>query len=118
MILKRKFSVGEFWQDIHRYDATMFAYIGELCRYLLNAPPGPHERDHHIRAITGNGLRPEIWPRFQERFAIPRIVEFYGATEGNVSMLNYDGTVGAVGRVPGYIEWLLPSPRGALRRRE
>ena len=70
---------------------------------------GPHERDHHIRAITGNGLRPEIWREFQDRFAIPRIVEFYGATEGNVSMLNYDGTVGAVGRVPDYLEWLLPT---------
>ena len=36
-------------------------------------------------------------------------MEFYGATEGNVSMLNYDGTVGAVGRVPDYLEWLLPT---------
>ena len=109
VILKRKFSVNEFWSDIHKYDATIFAYIGELCRWLLNAPPGPHERDHHIRAITGNGLRPEIWKRFQDRFAIPRIVEFYGATEGNVSMLNYDGTLGSVGRVPDYLEWLLPT---------
>jgi fatty-acyl-CoA synthase len=109
VILKRKFSLNEFWNDIHKYDATIFAYIGELCRWLLNAPPGPHERDHHIRAITGNGLRPEIWKRFQERFAIPRIIEFYGATEGNVSMLNYDGTLGSVGRVPNYLEWLLPT---------
>lgn len=109
LILKRKFSVHEFWDDIHKYDATMFEYIGELCRYLLNAPPSPLERGHKIRAITGNGLRPEIWREFQSRFAIPRIVEFYGSTEGNVSMLNYDGTVGAVGRVPDYLEWLLPS---------
>ena len=109
VILKRKFSLNEFWSDIHKYDATIFAYIGELCRWLLNAPLGPYERDHHIRAITGNGLRPEIWQRFQERFAIPRIVEFYGATEGNVSMLNYDGTLGSVGRVPDYLEWLLPT---------
>ncbi len=109
VILKRKFSLNEFWSDIHKYDATIFAYIGELCRWLLNAPPGQYERDHHIRAITGNGLRPEIWKRFQERFAIPRIVEFYGATEGNVSMLNYDGTLGSVGRVPDYMEWLLPT---------
>jgi fatty-acyl-CoA synthase len=109
LILKRKFSVHEFWGDVHKYRATMFEYIGELCRYLLNAPPSPLERGHKIRAITGNGLRPEIWREFQERFAIPRIVEFYGATEGNVSMLNYDGTVGAVGRVPDYLEWLLPS---------
>jgi fatty-acyl-CoA synthase len=109
LILKRKFSVHEFWEDIHKYDATMFEYIGELCRYLLNAAPSSLEKGHKIRAITGNGLRPEIWRQFQERFAIPRIVEFYGATEGNVSMLNYDGTVGAVGRVPDYLEWLLPS---------
>jgi fatty-acyl-CoA synthase len=107
VILKRKFSTHEFWGDVHRYGATMFQYIGELCRYLLNAPAGPHEKDHAVRIITGNGLRPEIWKTFQERFAIPRIVEFYGATEGNVSMLNYDGKVGAVGRVPPYMRRLV-----------
>jgi fatty-acyl-CoA synthase len=103
MIIKRKLSVQEFWDDCFRYKPTFFQYIGEMCRYLLNAPVRPHERDHNLRAITGNGLRPEIWSAFQERFAIPKIVEFYGATEGNVSMLNYDGKVGAVGRVPGYL---------------
>jgi len=103
MVLKRKLSVHDFWDDCFRYKPTLFQYIGEMCRYLLNAPVRPHERDHNIRAITGNGLRPEIWPAFQARFAIPKIVEFYGATEGNVSMLNYNGKVGAVGRVPDYM---------------
>jgi fatty-acyl-CoA synthase len=109
LIIKRRFSARDFWPDIHQYQATMFEYIGELCRYLLNQPPSPLEKGHKVRVITGNGLRPEIWRAFQERFAIPRIVEFYGATEGNVSMLNYDGTVGAVGRVPNYLQWLLPT---------
>lgn len=103
MAIRRKFSVHEFWEDVHRYQPTFFQYIGELCRYLLNAPPAAHERDHRLRAITGNGLRSEIWPAFQKRFAIPKILEFYGATEGNVSMVNYDGTVGAVGRLPSYM---------------
>ena len=107
LVIRRKFSVQEFWTDCHRYRPTLFQYIGELCRYLLNAPPGEHERDHAIRAIIGNGLRPEIWRAFQARFAIPKIIEFYGATEGNVSMLNYDGKVGAVGRVPGYMRAIL-----------
>jgi fatty-acyl-CoA synthase len=102
VVIKRKFSVHEFWQDCFAYKPTFFQYIGELCRYLLNAPHDIHERSHNLRVITGNGLRPEIWPQFQARFAIPKIVEFYGATEGNVSMLNYDGKVGAVGRVPWY----------------
>jgi fatty-acyl-CoA synthase len=109
LILKRRFSVHDFWPDIHRYRATMFQYVGELCRYLLSAPPSPLDQGHAIRAITGNGLSAAIWREFQARFAIPRIVEFYGATEGNVSMLNYDGTVGAVGRVPDYSETLLPA---------
>jgi len=109
LVIKRKFSAHEFWADIHSYGCTMFEYIGELCRYLLNQPESPLERSHKVRAITGNGLRPEIWRQFQDRFAIPRIVEFYGATESNVSMLNYDGTVGAVGRVPDYSENLLPA---------
>ena len=107
VVIKRKFSVHEFWEDCARYKPTFFQYIGELCRYLLNAPVGPHERSHAIRTITGNGLRPEIWPHFQERFAIPKIIEFYGATEGNVSMLNYDGKVGSVGRIPWYMRSIM-----------
>ncbi len=103
VVLRRKFSVHEFWDDCVRYRPTFFQYIGELCRYLLNAPASPHERGHRLRAIVGNGLRPEIWKPFQTRFAIPKIIEFYGATEGNVSMLNYDGKVGAVGRIPDYM---------------
>lgn len=107
VVIRRRFSVHEFWDDCQKYKPTLFQYIGELCRYLLNAPTNPYENKHAIRAITGNGLRPEIWPAFQKRFAIPRIVEFYGATEGNVSMLNYDGTVGAVGRLPSYMRGIM-----------
>ena len=107
LVIRNKFSTHEFWDDCRRYRPTFFQYIGELCRYLLNAPPAPHEADHCLRVITGNGLRPEIWPAFQKRFAIPKIIEFYGATEGNVSMLNYDGTVGAVGRIPSYMRSIM-----------
>ncbi|HEX4157007.1 MAG TPA: long-chain-acyl-CoA synthetase [Rhizomicrobium sp.] len=106
LVIRRKFSVHEFWNDCARHRPTVFQYIGELCRYLLNAPPSPHERDHALRAIIGNGLRPDIWAGFQSRFAIPRIIEFYGATEGNVALVNYDGKVGAVGRIPCYARGL------------
>ncbi|MBX3313317.1 MAG: long-chain-acyl-CoA synthetase [Actinobacteria bacterium] len=98
--LRRKFSASEFWSDVRRYDATVFQYIGEFCRYLLHAPPNPDERRHRIKFCIGNGLRPDIWDEFQERFAIPRIVEFYGATEGNVALLNLTGERGSVGRLP------------------
>lgn len=102
VIVKRKFSAREFWSDCAKFDATLFQYIGELCRYLLNTEEKPGEAKHKVRLGVGNGLRPEIWEPFQKRFKIPRIVEFYGATEGNIALMNYDGTVGAIGRVPGY----------------
>ncbi len=103
VIIRRKFSATQFWDDCVKYRATQFQYIGELCRYLLNTPPHPLERKHNLRVIMGNGLRPEIWPAFKARFRIPRIIEFYGATEGNVALVNLDGKIGAVGRIPDYM---------------
>jgi fatty-acyl-CoA synthase len=98
LALRRRFSAGRFWQDIVEARATGFQYIGEICRYLLAAPPGPWEARHQIRFCVGNGLRPDIWEAFQQRFRIPHICEFYGATESNVSMVNLEGQVGSVGR--------------------
>jgi fatty-acyl-CoA synthase len=81
----------------------MFVYIGELCRYLVNHEPEPDETRHKIRLAFGNGLRPDIWPVMKQRFRIPEILEFYGSTEGNVSLFNFDGREGAIGRAP---KWL------------
>ena len=107
LVLKRKFSVNEFWDDVHKYKVTIFQYIGELCRYLLNAPYHKHEKDHNLRVVSGNGLRPDIWDNFKERFKITNILEFYGATEGNVSLMNYDGKSGVIGRIPKYMQKIL-----------
>ncbi len=103
VIVRRKFSASKFWDECVEYGATLFMYVGELCRFLLSAPPHPNERKHKLRWIMGNGLRPEVWPGFVERFNIPHVLEFYGATEGNASLVNLDGPVGAVGRAPGYL---------------
>jgi acyl-CoA synthetase (AMP-forming)/AMP-acid ligase II len=97
--LRERFSASHFWNDVRRFDATSFLYVGELCRYLLNAEPRNGERDHRLRVAVGNGLRPDIWERFQERFAIPVIREFYGATEGNTAIVNYQGRPGMIGRL-------------------
>ena len=106
--IREKFSATGFWQDIVDHHCTMFVYIGELCRYLLNTAPQPAESKHKIRLCFGNGLRPDIWRRFRERFHMPRIVEFYAATEGNCTMFNFDGTPGAVGRIPTWLERRFP----------
>jgi fatty-acyl-CoA synthase len=101
--IREKFSASRFWDDIVRFDCTLFQYIGELCRYLLLAPPHPCETRHRLRMCSGNGLRGDIWEAFRERFAIPRILEFYAATEANVSLFNVEGKPGAIGRMPPFI---------------
>ena len=103
VVIREKFSARRFWSDVAETGATLFQYIGELCRYLTLAPPDSQERAHSLRLCTGNGLRPEVWERFQARFAIPRILEFYAATEGTLSLYNVEGRVGAVGRVPSFM---------------
>jgi fatty-acyl-CoA synthase len=100
LALRRRFSAREFWKDVRETGATSFQYIGEFCRYLLNQPQDPSEGEHALEFCIGNGLRPDIWPEFRDRFRIPQIVEFYGATEGNVALLNLDNKVGSVGRIP------------------
>ena len=104
VIVRPKFSASKFWDEVVQFDATMFMYVGELCRFLLSSPPHPNERAHKLRWIMGNGLRPEVWPGFVSRFNIPHVIEFYGATEGNASLMNVDGKMGAVGRVPNYLK--------------
>ncbi len=103
VFLRRKFSATHFWGEAVDEGCTMFVYIGELCRYLVNQAPGEDETRHKIRMAFGNGLRPDIWPTMKQRFRIPEILEFYGSTEGNVSMFNFDGREGAIGRAP---KWL------------
>ncbi len=104
----RKFSNHTFWPDVRKFNATAVQYVGETCRYLLAAPPQvdpvTHEnldRKHAVRVALGNGLRPDVWNRFKDRFGIETIAEFYGATEGTMATFNLsrnDFTLGAVGR--------------------
>ena len=108
VLIRDKFSTQHFWDDVIDGDCTLFQYIGELARYLLNAPGNPRERSHRLRLCCGNGLRADVWEKFQARFAIPRILEFYAATEGNFSLYNVEGKVGAIGRVPSFLTHRFP----------
>ncbi|MBY8985310.1 MAG: long-chain-acyl-CoA synthetase [Candidatus Lokiarchaeota archaeon] len=97
LAIARKFSTSQFWDDIRKHNATCFSYVGEICRYLMNQPPKPDDSDNPVRAVIGNGLRPDIWDDFKKRFDIPYIGEFYGSSEGNgafANLLNFDCTCG------------------------
>jgi len=104
LIIERSFSARNFWEIAYRNKATLFTYVGEICRFLINTKPGKFDKKHKIRAMLGNGLRPEVWTVFKQRFGVKTIAEFYGATEGNVGLMNADGKVGAMGRIPWYVK--------------
>ena len=108
IILRRKFSATHFWADCVNHEATVFVYIGELCRYLLNQPEMPEEKRHKLRLMFGNGLRPDVWARFVDRFKVPLVGEFYGATESNILLFNFDGKLGALGRIPPLLRKAMP----------
>lgn len=82
VVLSRKFSHRTFWPEVHASGATHIQYVGELCRYLVNAPPGPLDRGHRVRAAWGNGMRPDVWEPFRQRFGIETVHELYAATDG------------------------------------
>ena len=108
LALGKSFSASKFWDDVIRYDATAFVYIGEICAYLFNQPAKDTDRKNKVRVIAGNGLRPSIWDEFTERFGIERVCEFYAASEGNtafVNVLNLDKTTGICPTPVAFVEY-------------
>jgi fatty-acyl-CoA synthase len=108
VVLRERFSASRFWDDIVESKSTLFQYIGELCRYLVNSPWNPRETEHQLRLCCGNGLRSDVWEEFERRFRIPQILEFYAATEGNFSLYNCEGKPGAIGRIPSFLGHRFP----------
>ena len=88
LAIGRKFSTSTFWDDIRESDATAFVYVGETARYLLNAPPSPRDRDHKVETMFGNGLRPDVWRRFMDRFGVECVSEFFNSSEGVFTLIN------------------------------
>ncbi|MDA2892851.1 long-chain-acyl-CoA synthetase FadD6 [Mycolicibacterium sp. BiH015] len=108
LAIGKSFSASKFWDDVIRYDATAFVYIGEVCAYLLNQPEKPTDRQHKVRVICGNGLRPAIWDDFTERFGIKRVCEFYSASESNTAFVNFfnlDKTTGICPSPVAFVEY-------------
>jgi fatty-acyl-CoA synthase len=103
VVIAERFSAHGFWDDIAHWNCTAFQYIGELCRYLVAAPPRPDAKSNRLRLAIGNGLSPEVWRSLLDRLGPVRILEFYASTEGNVWLYNVEGKIGSIGRAPPYL---------------
>jgi acyl-CoA synthetase (AMP-forming)/AMP-acid ligase II len=99
LALRNGFSTTAFWSDCVHFGATVVPYIGEVCRFLLQAPESAEEHRHRVRLFYGAGLRRDVWVELQRRFRVPEIVEYYGSTEGNVALVNVENVPGMIGRL-------------------
>ncbi|USE82920.1 long-chain-acyl-CoA synthetase [Acinetobacter tibetensis] len=97
LALRRKYSTSAFWKDVQKFNASAIGYVGELCRYLMDAPASELEHTHRVKKMIGNGMRPNIWDKFKQRFGVEEVLELYASSEGNVgfsNVFNFDNTVG------------------------
>ena len=123
LVLGHRFSNRTFWPEVRDSKSTVIQYVGEALRYLLAAPPQRDpstgkdmDKTNEVRLAFGNGLRADVWKRFQGRFGIEAIGEFYSATEGTSGLWNLsrnDFGVGAIGR-SGMLTSTLLNLRSAL----
>ena len=97
LALRRKYSTSAFWKDVQKFNASAIGYVGELCRYLMDAPASELDHAHRVKKMIGNGMRPNIWDKFKQRFGVEEVLELYASSEGNVgfsNVFNFDNTVG------------------------
>ncbi|KAF9326403.1 hypothetical protein BGZ91_001950, partial [Linnemannia elongata] len=115
VVLARKFSTTGFWKDVREHDVTLIQYIGELCRYLVNTPENPElDKAHKVRLMFGNGLRPDIWRKFQERFGVTTVFESYTMSEATSALFNLTSGEDGAGAV-GFRGPLVRAFQGGLR---
>ena len=107
--LRRKFSASMFLDDVRRYRATYFNYIGKALAYVLTTPAGPDDADNPLRRGFGNEAADVDIKAFEERFACS-IKDGYGSTEGGMSISRVPGMPpGALGVAPDGVKVVDPA---------
>lgn len=97
-VLSRRFSKSRLWNITRQYGCTHFTLLGGMTTAIYAEPPRPDDGDHPVRCIISAGMPAAIWPDFERRFQV-RLLEFYGAAEGGLTV-NPPGTgpVGSIGK--------------------
>ena len=98
--VRRRFSASSWLTDIREHGTTVTNLLGATAGFILHQPPGPHDRDHHLRAVLTAPNLAQHEAQFHERFGVKDIVSGFGMTEVNIPIW------GRIGRsVPGAAGW-------------
>lgn len=94
-----KFSVSSYWTQVKLCKANTIQYVGEVCRYLVDAAETVNEKECYgqVDIAIGNGLRKDIWQKFKDRFGIRVIGEFYASSESPFATTCYEVNGNGIG---------------------
>lgn len=99
LVLRERLSTRDFWTDVVRSQSTLILYVGEMVRRLINEGDHTPLPPHRVTTLYGTGMPKERWAWLREHYKVARVLEFYGATELPLAMVNMAGKPGAIGRL-------------------
>lgn len=105
LVLASQFSASAFWDEVERYDADVFFFVGTMIHHLYKQPDRQSGRAGRHRLGWGSAIPAALYEAFQERFNVT-LVEGYGMTEVPfiASQTIRTASPGNVGHVVGVLE--------------
>src|SRR5258708_29662075 len=105
-----RFSASAFLDDVRRFGATKFSYVGKAIAYILATPERPDDRDNTLKSAFGTEASVRDRERFRARFGC-YLIEGYGQSEGGVAVNPVLGMPrGALGKPVGGVDLTVISP--------
>jgi fatty-acyl-CoA synthase len=83
--LRPRFSASAFLDDVRRYQATTFSYVGKAIAYILATPERPDDADNTLVSAFGTEASVRDRERFARRFGC-FLIEGYGQSEGGAAL--------------------------------
>lgn len=100
IVLRRRFSASAWLDEVRRYGATFFNYVGKPLHYILATPERPDDADNPLRIAFGNEATERDIAEFSRRFHC-RVIDSFGSSEGEIVVIRTDDTPpGSLGRAP------------------
>jgi len=108
--VRPRFSASAFLDDVRRFGATKFSYVGKAIAYILATPERPDDADNTLRSAFGTEASVRDRDRFRARFGC-YLIEGYGQSEGGASINPVLGMPkGALGKPVDGIDLAVISP--------
>jgi steroid-22-oyl-CoA synthetase len=108
--VRPRFSASAFLDDVRRFGATKFSYVGKAIAYILATPERPDDGDNTLKSAFGTEASVRDRDRFRARFGC-YLIEGYGQSEGGAAVNPVLGMPkGALGRPVDGIDLAVISP--------